>query len=79
MKLKILRYFLIFLILIPQLLYSQRVGLVLSGGSVRGIAHIGVIKALEVKGIPIDYISGTSMCAVIASLYSLGYSPEEIF
>lgn len=79
MKLKILRYFLIFLILIPQLLYSQRVGLVLSGGSVRGIAHIGVIKALEEKGIPIDYIAGTSMGAVIASLYAMGYSPDEIY
>ena len=55
-----------------------RVGLVLSGGGAKGIAHIGVIKALEDNDIPIDCISGTSMGAVVGSLYSCGYSPAEM-
>ena len=46
----------------------QRVGLVLSGGGAKGLSHIGVIKALEERGIPIDYVGGTSMGAVIASM-----------
>lgn len=58
--------------------FSQRVGLVLSGGGAKGMAHIGVIKALEENGIPIDYIAGTSMGAIVASLYAIGYSPEEM-
>lgn len=59
-------------------LYSQKVGLVLSGGGASGIAHIGVIKALEDNHIPIDYITGTSMGAFIGALYAAGYSPEEM-
>ncbi len=58
--------------------FSQKVGLVLSGGGAKGLAHIGVIKALEENGIPIDYIGGTSMGAIIASLYAIGYSPDEM-
>lgn len=57
---------------------SQKVGLVLSGGGAKGMAHIGVIRALEENGIPIDFIAGTSMGAVIGSLYSMGYSPDEM-
>lgn len=57
---------------------QQRVGLVLSGGGAKGIAHIGVIKALEENNIPIDYIVGTSMGAVVGAFYAAGYSPEEI-
>ena len=56
----------------------QRVGLVLSGGGAKGLSHIGVIRALEEKGIPIDYVGGTSMGAVIASMYAIGLSPAEI-
>ena len=56
----------------------QKVGLVLSGGGAKGMAHIGVIRALEENGIPIDYITGTSMGAVIGSLYAMGYSPDEM-
>src|ERR1700722_4701335 len=59
-------------------LYSQKVGLVLSGGGASGIAHIGVIKALEENHIPIDYITGTSMGDFIGALYAAGYSPEEM-
>ncbi|MEI7594521.1 MAG: patatin-like phospholipase family protein [Bacteroidota bacterium] len=55
---------------------AQKVGLVLSGGGARGLAHIGVIKALEENNIPIDYITGTSMGAIVGALYASGYSPE---
>lgn len=56
----------------------QSVGLVLSGGGAKGIAHIGVIQALEDNNIPIDYISGTSMGAIVGGLYSAGYTPDEM-
>jgi NTE family protein len=59
-------------------LSAQKVGLVLSGGGSSGITHVGVIKALEEYGIPIDYITGTSMGALVGALYATGYSPEEI-
>lgn len=54
------------------------VGLVLSGGGAKGIAHAGVIKALEENGIPVDYVAGTSMGAIVGSLYSCGWSPEKM-
>lgn len=57
---------------------AQRVGLVLSGGGAKGAAHIGVIKALEENNIPIDYITGTSIGAIIGSLYAMGYTPDEM-
>ena len=53
-------------------------GLVLSGGAARGLAHIGVIKALEEHGIQIDAVAGTSMGAVIGGLYASGYSVAEL-
>lgn len=56
----------------------QSVGLVLSGGGAKGIAHIGVIKALEENDIPIDYITGTSMGSIVGGLYAAGYTPEEM-
>ncbi len=58
--------------------FGQRVGLVLSGGGAKGIAHIGIIKALEENNIPIDYIAGTSMGAIIGALYSMGYTTDEM-
>ena len=57
---------------------DARVGLVLAGGGAKGLYHIGVIRALEENGIPIDYISGTSMGAIVAALYASGYSPEQM-
>ena len=57
---------------------AQKVGLVLSGGGAKGAAHIGVIKALEENNIPIDYVTGTSIGAIIGSLYAMGYTPEEM-
>ena len=53
-------------------------GLVLSGGGAKGLTHIGIIRALEENGIPIDYIAGTSMGAIVGSLYAMGYSPDEM-
>ena len=58
--------------------YGQSVGLVLSGGGAKGIAHIALIKELEDNNIPIDYITGTSIGAIIAGFYASGYSPEEM-
>ena len=55
-----------------------KIGLVLSGGGARGLAHIGVIKVLEEMRIPIDYISGTSMGAIVGGLYASGLSPDEL-
>ncbi len=57
---------------------AQKVGLVLSGGGAKGLAHIAIIKTLEENGIPIDYIAGTSMGAIVAGLYAAGYSAEEM-
>lgn len=56
----------------------MNVGLALSGGGVRGAAHIGVIRALEENGIQIDAISGTSAGSIVASLYGMGYKEDEI-
>jgi NTE family protein len=58
--------------------YAQKVGLVLSGGGAKGLAHIGTLKALEENNIPIDYITGTSMGGVVGAMYAAGYTPTEI-
>ncbi|WP_367374664.1 patatin-like phospholipase family protein [Pseudomonas lini] len=55
-----------------------KIGLVLSGGAARGLAHIGVLKALEEQGIKIDAIAGTSMGAVVGGLYASGYKIDEL-
>ena len=54
------------------------IGLALSGGGAKGLAHIGVIEALRDYGINIDYIAGTSSGSIIAALYAVGYTPNEI-
>lgn len=69
---------LLFILLISGKLHAQKVGLVLSGGGAKGLYHIGLIKALEENNIPIDYISGTSMGAIIAGLYAAGYSADDM-
>ncbi len=85
-----MRRYLTFLILLLQLVSGraatpdsinsvhQSVGLVLSGGGAKGIAHIGVIRALEDNNIPIDYITGTSMGSIIGGLYACGYTTQEM-
>ena len=65
------------LLLLP-FVQAQKVGLVLSGGGAKGMTHIGIIRALEENNIPIDYITGTSMGAIIGSLYAMGYSPDDM-
>ena len=57
----------------------MKIGVALSGGGIRGIAHAGVLQALQNNGIQIDIIGGTSAGSMVASLYSIGYSPEEIY
>lgn len=71
----------LFILLFPILIVAQKqpkVGVVLSGGGAKGIAHIAVLKELEKAGVQIDYIGGTSMGAIIGGLYSAGYSAKQI-
>ena len=79
-NLKAIRLFLVFfsLILSNHIYAQQKIGVVLSGGGATGLAHVGVLKALEENSIPIDYITGTSAGALVGSLYAAGYSPEQI-
>jgi NTE family protein len=64
--------------LVPHAAQGQRVGVVLSGGGSSGLAHVGVLKALEEQHIPIDYIAGTSMGALVGGMYAMGFPPAEI-
>ena len=57
----------------------MKLGLALSGGGIRGIAHAGVLRALEENKIKVDVIGGTSSGALVASLYAMGYSPYYIY
>ena len=57
---------------------TEKVGVVLSGGGAAGLAHIGVLKSLEENNIPIDYICGTSMGALVACMYTMGFTPFEM-
>lgn len=57
---------------------TDKIGIALSGGGLQGFAHIGAIKALEELNVNIDYISGTSTGSIIASLYAMGYTPDEM-
>jgi len=69
------------MLLIANSLWAQqrpKVGLVLSGGGAKGIAHIGVLKAIDSAGLKIDYITGTSMGSIIGGLYATGYSGNQI-
>ena len=56
----------------------MKIGLALAGGGVRGAAHIGAIKALEENGIKIDAVAGTSAGSIVAALYGMGYTTEEM-
>ena len=70
--------FLAGLLLVPLFSSGQKVAVVLSGGGAKGLAHVGVLKALEENDIPIDYIVGTSMGGIVAGCYAAGYSTTEI-
>lgn len=64
--------------LFSHFLSAQKVGVVLSGGGATGLAHVGLLKALEESNIPIDYITGTSAGALVGALYASGLSPQQI-
>src|SRR5882672_3137250 len=70
----------VFISMLLASLYSQaqKVAVVMSGGAAKGMAHIGMLKALEENEIPIDYLVGTSMGGIIAGCYAAGMSPEQI-
>src|SRR5690242_19498455 len=55
-----------------------KIGLTLSGGGAKGLAHIGILKAIDSAGLKIDYITGTSMGSILGSLYAIGYSADSI-
>ena len=57
---------------------KPKIGLALSGGAAHGLSHVGVIKYLEELGIGIDYVTGTSMGAIVGGLYSMGYSYSDM-
>jgi NTE family protein len=59
--------------------YNMKIGIVLSGGGARGIAHLGVLKALLEKGIKISGISGCSAGSIVGAMFAAGYSPDHIF
>jgi NTE family protein len=69
---------------LPGYLFAQeqpvrpKIGLTLSGGGAKGLAHIGILKAIDSAGLKIDYITGTSMGAIVGALYATGYSGNEI-
>lgn len=80
---KHLRYILTFLLVTSAFAQEAvqddpKVGLVLSGGGAKGLAHIGVLKKIEEAGVRIDYIGGTSMGAIVGGLYASGYSATEL-
>ena len=84
MKFKITLIFLLFLLIAsPNATLGQsnkkpKIGLVLSGGGAKGIAHIGVLRELEKLGIKPDFIVGTSFGALVAGFYAIGYSPDQM-
>ncbi len=57
---------------------DKHIGLVLSGGTAKGLAHIGILKVLEEEKVPVEYVTGTSMGSIVGGLYSVGYTPDEI-
>src|SRR5690606_3360172 len=75
---KLILTFSILCLLLSQAWAQQKVALVLSGGGAKGLAHVGVLKALEENDIPIDYIVGTSMGGIIGGFYAAGMSPYQI-
>lgn len=65
-------------LLVIHALPRKKVAIVLSGGGAKGVAHIGALKVIEELGIPIDYVAGTSIGAIVGGLYSIGYTSEQL-
>ena len=59
-------------------LRRPKIGVTLSGGAAKGLAHIGILKAIDSAGLQVDYITGTSMGSIIGALYAAGYSGNQI-
>lgn len=82
MKKQLLKYYWLALLLFTLSGFAQqdslKVGLVLSGGGAKGLAHIGVLKVIEEHNIKIDYIAGTSMGAIVGGLYASGYNTTQL-
>ena len=80
-KIRKMIYVIFLFVLIGKTVFTQedkRIGLVLSGGTARGLAHVGILKVLEEEKVPVEYVTGTSMGSIIGGLYSVGYTPDEI-
>jgi NTE family protein len=79
-----LLFLILFFIGLSSISFSQpssgrpKIGVTLSGGGAKGLAHIGILKAIDSAGLKVDYITGTSMGAVIGSLYAIGYSADTL-
>src|SRR5437016_2130127 len=58
--------------------HRPKIGVTLSGGGAKGLAHIGILKAIDSAGLNVDYLTGTSMGSIIGSLYAIGYSADSI-
>lgn len=76
--------FLFIMLLLPAVVFAQdaakrpKIGLTLSGGGAKGLAHIGILQAIDSAGLKVDYITGTSMGSIVGSLYAMGYSGDAI-
>lgn len=76
---KFMAFLLFLLALAPEVMAERpKVGVVLSGGGAKGVAHIGALKVIEEAGIPIDMVVGTSMGSIIGGLYAVGYTPQQL-
>lgn len=76
---RIISLVLILFCLLPAFTQDRKkVGVVLSGGGAKGVAHVRALKVIEEAGIPIDYVAGTSMGALVGALYSIGYTPNQL-
>src|SRR5438105_12316334 len=81
-----MKYLFVYLLIFPFLpnVHAQTksvrpaIGVTLSGGGAKGLAHIGILKAIDSAGLKVDYITGTSMGSIIGSLYAIGYSADSI-
>src|SRR5438105_14382140 len=81
-----MKYLFVYLLIFPFLpnVHSQTksdrpaIGITLSGGAAKGLAHIGILKAIDSAGLKVDYITGTSMGSIIGGLYAIGYSADSI-
>src|SRR5580658_5718929 len=82
-----MKYFFAYLLLISSFtVFAQnttthkrpKIGIALSGGGAKGLAHIGILKASDSAGLQIEYITGTSMGAIIGAMYAVGYTSDSI-